>query len=445
MLRRFRAPVVWTVLASVAPTFVMSGCTRSEATPVEEDLGTLPWLRHTNNAELADQLAHIEEHQGTPEQLEQNLPADADNVAVGLSEVFKPSVLERALLRSDELMPPGPFVFGAVELAPVSQFRQGYDFQRRKVVAALKRKTCRFKIQFTDGLLADTLPLDVARLAVRLQNFLVAERLGDGQPVEAVEPLAVGFQLIRLLAAEQHVAYRLEAAALREESLRALAAVAQHPNTTQLVQRSLGQILAGQLAAWPEDRRAWIGDRAIGMHAYEMIRDGQVLSLLTDEEYTQMTEDGTLFHLPKALQAKGVLDRDQQYYLDAMQRIIGACEKPYYERKNLFTKIRQELDAAKRSSEFRFVSGRMLLPEIEQAHRTQARDRARCEAWTLALAKAVGAPPPEFDLNPLSGKPYMVAVESREESSSHVIVTGIGDGTVADDEPVVVPIPASRG
>ncbi|MCG8587271.1 MAG: hypothetical protein MI757_21410 [Pirellulales bacterium] len=425
--------------------FAAAGCSRSDAKQVEENLGTLPWLRHSSNADLAKHLAQIEEQQGTPEQLERDWPPDADNAAVGLSEVFKPGVLNRALGRSDELMPAGPFVFGAVELVPIVQFSKGYEFQRRKVVAALKRKSCRFKIRFTEGLLADTSALDAVRLAVRLENFRVAERLGDGQPVEAVEPLAIAFQLVRLIAAEPHVAYRLEAVALREESLRALAAVAQHPRTSKMVLRSLGQILAGQLGDWPDDRRAWIGDRAIGLHAYEMVRDGQILSMLTDEEYKALAEKGTLAHLPIALQGKGVLDRDQLFYLTTMGRVIDACQEPYFRRKKLFADIRQELEDAKRSSEFRFVSGRMLLPDIETAQQQQARDRARCEAWTLAIAKAVGAPPPEFDVNPLSGKPYQANIESQDGRPVRVVVTGVGDGTAADDEPVVVPIPGASG
>jgi hypothetical protein len=373
-------------------------------------------------------------------QHEADWPDDATNIAVGLAEVFKPGVLKRALRRCDELMPAGPFVFGAVELVPIVQFRQGHEVQRRKVVAALKRETCRFKIQFTEGLLADTSPLDVVRLAVRLENFRVAEFLGEGRPVDAVEPLAIGFQLIRLIAAEQHVAYRSEAAMLREESLRVLAAVAQHPQTSRMVLRSLGQILVGQIADWPDDRRAWIGYRAVGLHAYEMVRDGQILSLLTDEEYNKTIEDQTLIHLPIALQGKGVLDHDELFYLQTMQRLIDACKQPYYLRKPLFDELRQEQDDAKRSSEFRYISERILLPGTEQVHEDQARDRARCEAWTLAIAKAVGAPLPEFKLNPLSGKPYQIAIESKDGQPLRIVVTGVGDGTAADDEPIIVPI-----
>ena len=442
MQRQISALTVWTVLVGLGVVWANTGCSRTEATPVEKDLGKLPWLRHTNDEELAATLARIEEQQGTPEQLESDWPEDSQNVAVGLTEIFKPGTLKRALRRSEELMPVGPFIFDAVELVPVKQFRAGHEFQRRKVTEALRRETCRFKIEYTDGLLADTSPLDAVRLAVRLENFRVAEILADGRPADAVDPLEIGFHLIDRIAAEQHVAYRLEAAALREESLRVLAAIAQHPQTSPQVLRWLGRVLAEQLTSWPDDSRAWVGDRAIGLHAYEMVRDGQILSLLTEEEYKAAIEDETLMHLPVALRANGVLDRDQQYYLDTMQRIIDASKNPYYERKKLFMTIRQELDEAKRSGEFRYVSARILLPEIQRLHRMQARDRARCEAWTLAIAKAVAAPLPEIDRNPLTGKPYHIHVESHAGQPTRVVVTGIGE-SVDDDEPVVVPIPSS--
>ena len=421
-----------------------AGCSRSKATPVDEDLGKLPWLRHCGNVELVEELARIEEENGTPEQLEAGWPADVDNVAVGLTEVFKPGALKRGLQRAEQLMPERQFVFGAVELVPVSQFRQGYETQRLKIVAALNRKTCRFKIQHTEGLLADLTPLDVVRLAVRLEGFRVAERLGDARPVDAIEPLSTMFQLVRLIGVEPHVAYRLEAANLREDTLRVLAAVAQHPQASPAVLNSLRQLVARELAAWPDDRQAWVGDRATGLHLYEMVRDGQILSLLTDDEMEKLNKDGTLAHLPLALRAEGVLDADEYYYMQTMRRILAACEKPYYERRELFAQIRDELDDSRRSSEFRFVSGRMLLPPIEDGHRAQARDRARCEAWALALAKAAGSDPPEWKTNPLSGKPYRLEVQNRDGRPAHVVVSGIGDGTVADDEPIVVPVPRSR-
>jgi hypothetical protein len=151
-------------------------------------------------------------------------------------------------------------------------------------------------------------------------------------------------------------------------------------------------------------------------------------------------EKGTLVHLPTALQGAGVLDRDQQYYLRTMQRIIDSCAQPYYLRKKLFAALRQEQDEAQRSSEFRFVSSTILLPQIEESHRTQARDRARCEAWTLAIAKALGVPLPDFKLNPFTGKPYVVELESENDRPSRVVVTGLDDDPVSDT-PVVVPIP----
>jgi hypothetical protein len=50
----------------------------------------------------------------------------------------------------------------------------------------------------------------------------------------------------------------------------------------------------------------------------------------------------------------------------------------------------------------------MLLPNIENGHRLQAKDRALCEAWATALSLGAGRKPPPYSVNPLTGQPYKI-------------------------------------
>jgi hypothetical protein len=63
----------------------------------------------------------------------------------------------------------------------------------------------------------------------------------------------------------------------------------------------------------------------------------------------------------------------------------------------------------------------MLLPAVQKGHAMQARERANCEAWAIALALATGRPAPPFQVNPLTGGEYRF-----EKTGGRVVVHDVG-------------------
>ena len=115
------------------------------------------------------------------------------------------------------------------------------------------------------------------------------------------------------LAGIPHVGSRLLAARLRQEALQVLDAVVEHPRATPAVLVSLRQLLETSLDQWTPDRLAWVGDRILGLHAYEMVRDNQLLNVLTSQEIDALKRDGKLEPFVTAV-VQGV-DDDQWFYL----------------------------------------------------------------------------------------------------------------------------------
>jgi hypothetical protein len=74
-----------------------------------------------------------------------------------------------------------------------------------------------------------------------------------------------------------------------------------------------------------------------------------------------------------------------------------------------------------------------LLIGIDEAMRHQARDRAACEGWLIALSLATGTEPPALERNPQTGRAYEV-----EQEQQRVIVCNARAGE--PDEAIIVPV-----
>jgi predicted RNA binding protein with dsRBD fold (UPF0201 family) len=336
---------------------------------------------------------------------------EEENVAAGLAELFPPKRIKSILDESGKVFPFGEFKLSPSELQKAIRFRRKYELQRRQAREALKRPRCSFGIQYQAGFAADLSFVDVASICARLEAARAAELLAADDLAGAIESLGCIFRLAACLAAEKHATVRLQAALLRTEALGVLQGIVEHPEVTKpaVTRPQLGQLygmVQSQLKAWPSDADAWIGDRALGMHAYELVRAGRLMDLLTGQEVQQFAEEGILEELPKV--AQRTVNQDELYYLQTMRKIIDACRRPYYERREVFAAIRKDLQQKRNEPEFPVVAGRLLLPEIEKGHAKQARDRAACEVWALALALAAGRRPPDYQVSPLTGNKYEV-------------------------------------
>ncbi|NUQ63664.1 MAG: hypothetical protein HUU20_14400 [Pirellulales bacterium] len=397
-----------------------------------EDLGQLPGLKATTNLELRAELARIVEENGTPEQLVRSRVADAENAAAELRALFPDAAVSSLLGNSTDLYPSTEFVFSPVALEKAVRFKRRYQSQREQARKALARPTCSFKIEYTAGFTADLTLVDVVRICGRLEAFEAADCLSKPDLDGAVVAVRQMLRLASCLAAEKHVTARLQAAFLRSEALAALQAVVKHPKIAIGHLERLASAVCEDLSAWPRDADAWFGDRAVGLHAYEIVRADQAAALLTEDEVFQFTAEGILEEFPR--RARRTVDADELYYLRAMRKIIESCTRPYYARAEVFADLRNDLQQKRNSSDFPIVAGRLLLPNIEQGHAIQAQDRANCEGWAVALALVTGRDRPPYEVNPLTRKSYRVRREK-----GWVYVGNVSDAEIANQSTVAVP------
>ncbi len=421
-----------------------------------EDYGRLPGLKGTSLEKLQNELARIVEQQGTPELLDgiglvaeedpsgpqhsskRSPIADDSNVAAGLADAFSKKTLRSLQEAADKHYPRGRFEFNVLQLRTAAGFLSRRQNELLRVRKALQRPQCDFGIEHIRGFGNDVSFIDRARLAGRLEALAAAKSLFiDDNVAEAILAMQNMLQWAKHLGDERHAAARLQAGMLRGEALDLLQAIVLHPRRGRKDLQRVHEILHKHLAEWPPDADAWIGDRALGMHCYEVVRDGAIVGLLTPQEAKDFSDIGWLEELPQA--AKEIADEDELFYLRAMRKIIASCQLPYYQRANVADEILAEAAAKSNSPDYPLVAARLLLPGINHGLRMQAEDRAITESWAVAIEAALGRTA-SYTVNPLSGKKYRIGRDKKQ------VLVLEPDGVIADggDEKakatVVVPL-----
>jgi len=397
-----------------------------------EDYGELPGLRSSPNQELQDELARIVEEEGTPDLVGPAAVADAENVVAGLMELFPPARVLSLRRKAEELLPKGKFEFDPIGLQRVLSFGDKHEAERVQLAEILRRPQCNFAIQFKAGFLADLEFLDVVWLCASLEAFQAAKALSDNDTPKAIQSLWSMLRLASCLGAEKHIDARLEAAYLRTKAFVVLQAIVDRQCTRREHLRQLQAMVQDHMKTWPHDSGVWIGDRAMGLHAYELVRDGTVMELLTADEVARFADENILLELDAA--AKRQVDEDELYYLLTMRNIIESCKDPYFKRVALFDDILDEWQETRNTTDFPMIAARLLLPNIQQSQAIQAQDRANWEAWALALSAAIGKEMPAYEVNPLTGKKYELV-----QNQDQTVVGNFGSGEDGDNPLIIIP------
>ncbi|MCU0961879.1 MAG: hypothetical protein MUF48_17425 [Pirellulaceae bacterium] len=401
-------PVIGTALL-MGCALAVAGCQRT-ATP-DKDLADAS-TRETHHAGLRAERARLVAEQATPLLLQAALrTADPSALsgpqfAAALSQILDPAALKQLRERLEPIYPDGDFRFDDAGWRAAQAIAREYAEPMARYRALIGRTDFRFPVDYLAGFLADLSFLDHATAAHRLEALEAAEALHADRPREAMHALRNMFRISAQLCAPKHLSARLAAAQLRSEALRVVAAVAGHAQADRDLHRQLGQLVSQPLATWPPDADAWIGDRALGIQAYEMVRGGQLLNLLTSEELETLRGEKDLQTWTRTVMKS--LDDDEAFYLETMRTLIDSCHEPYYARVPTLHECAARLDRLRDTPRFPFLAAHVLLASVATAMRHQATDRARCEAWQLALAAAAGDvadPPP---LNPLTGTPFVL-------------------------------------
>lgn len=393
-------------LAAFVIVLPIGGCNRSTPAPHElPDLrhyGALPQLEQSSDPALQDELARLRAAEMTPAQLDAaaTFVPDELNVASGLMGVVPRARVQTLLDDIARIYPTGKLEFNVAALESARDLLLFENTHVERLRAALARPQCDIPLEHSAGLLADTHVLQVFELAHRLEALAAAVALADGDLAAAQQSATRLLAIDHALACEPHLLCRLLAVRLRGEALRVVEAIVQDEQATLTTLVHFRELLARQLADWPSDADAWIGERAQGLHTYEMIRGGYLLSILSEQELQTLRQEAGISSTVKAVARH--IDADQHYYLAAMREVIDACDMPFFERRQRLAKIEHDLREIRNSPEFPLVAGRLLLTDLVAGHRAQAQDLAQCQAWYLALALASGAEPPSL-IHPETG------------------------------------------
>ena len=417
--------------------FTIAGCQDDKKT---EDLdlfltmGELPGLKETNHQGLREEYARLVDEDATPRLLQNGtsmLKAPEENGAEILRSIFTPDQLKRLPERSRELFPQGEFEFNPVQLIAAQTFLNRYRSQRDQFVTALEMPHWDFQFPHTEGLLADTSFSHAAAVVNRLEAFVAAMYLKEGKLTEAYESIERMFRITQIMSQQQRIEPRIRAVHMREEALQVLVAYLQHPKLSRLRMLSAHQLLQQQLASWPEDSRSLIGDRALGLHTYEMIRDGHLLSLITADEVMELQKEGELRLVADAIMSH--LESDEMYYLDVMRSMIEHARKPFYQRISFFEDLQRQQFELRNRSNYPIAAVRLLLHDLPEAQRLMALDQARVLSLELGLRKATGMSQEPAGVNPLSGEKLISVLQEQR-----VFITEINPADAS--ESYVIPL-----
>lgn len=409
------------IVAAFGCVFLV-GCenAKSGQSDVEQAIAqyaNLPGARQSHNPELLAEIARLQSERATPLLL---ATRDRD-VGVGaptgrfpgnreLESIFPDNELRVLESTLDRVYPSGRFQFDARQLERAIAVVNSHRSQLARFQTLAKQENLVFEWDVTKGITAEFGFLDPARAGTRLLLLDSGRLIEHAELPAAIDLITSAFHFCRAVAEVAHVVPRVAAVHTRQEILEVVRAIATHPGVDRDSLQRLETLVDLEIAALPPDERAWFGDRAVGLHLYEMIRDGHLLSMLTYKELQQFRDEIGIQRLGSLVTDQ--IDQDQVFYLDTMRELITACQSPYYQRREQLESLTRELELRRNSANYPFVADYFLLGDVSAGHRLLALDRARLTAWHLALKAASGREQSGSPtvINVLTGFPYVIDI-----------------------------------
>lgn len=413
----------------------LAGCSKKTTPPKiageEGELVQLPRTFASPHQGLKDELDVLKQTAQLPRMLAERFPyyvaeKSPTTAYTRLNRCYPP--LSRSILADHiaELVPRASGLLGPVELAKTQELLARYAENRKELRAILREHPTGPELPLAMGPLVDVECLDAAEIAIQIEVLAAAAALSTHHPAAAEEAIETGLKLAAWLAEEPSVTVRIVAAQTRHAALQSLAALITQRQADSATVERLHRVIDQQIATWPLDSQLWEGDRLQGLITYEIIRSGHYFSLLPADEMKTLEEQGILKTTARAVLKN--IDDDEQFYLRAMRQMIEASNQPYFLRKSRLDTLRAELDNLRLQPLEPLIASSMLLVDFDAAHRWQAIDRSRMDAWSLALGAALGK-----DVSPiesqLTGELFRItAVEER------LVISGVS----VPDEPITI-------
>lgn len=405
-------------IALVLLLLLLAGCRPQPVAKIKPPKTTREFLgrycelrasRLTENAFLRDELFRIEAESGLPTQiLTLKDVADPSGANASLKSIASAAQLSHLDRRLAYVFPEGEFVVAERHFAEIERLSNEYVELRNDLDRFSKSKDWTIDLAFDEGAVFAASFIPCIQAAIELELAVAGLAIRNANWQSAKEGFQRGWRSIEILAAQPHLESRVLAAKLRTHALGLLETLLKSSECSAEDVSGFRDSLSQCLADWPSDDRVWRGQRARDLHFFEMIRDGQALSL-ANEELTNVIEDhggskdfGMWLHQH--------VDADELYYLEAMRRLITSCEMPFADRVGTLRDLASDLQRLAKSDADPLLSRLMLLGDIETGMRWQASDRLHCEVMLIALDHAIGdgSVSAAFQRSPLTGREYRV-------------------------------------
>lgn len=227
----------------------------------------------------------------------------------------------------------------------------------------------------------------------------------------ALDALCHILKAAEIASRQKELNLRYDATYIRENALDTLHALMQHPQFGSREATRMLQILENQLANWPSDALAFEGERTAAVWIYEHTRRGHLLEVAAPQDISSLQELGSLVGVEQSILRN--IDTDEIFYLVRMSEIIFLCGKPYYERFPLLLRWEDDLNVQRDDlNAYPALAAAVLLRDVRTIMRRLATDRARTEAWVLALGTSLKQPSKHVDVHPMTGHSYRVHVST---------------------------------
>ena len=397
---------------------------------------------------IKKEIDKIRNEKGLPEQIFQRDIPPSENVGALITKEFSsfdPVSYENI---RDCITRHGPWAVDWTALRTQSSVLERFVPQRDRLRELLDSPNAKFEQDLIGtsnlGLVPDEQNIDSSWSYLTVEECEIARCLYERDLDGAVESLRYMLRFTELAAQTRFAVMRIHAVYMRENALRILQTIVLDEKFTPIHANTLIRILRQTLKDWPPDAQCWIGERADGLRRFNQIRMGDISGAFNEEEQEELQGLDVLGVKqekdPKKRKGTTMLGKisfykprdsnlDQDYYLKAMRVIIDSCSLPYYLRLKALNRITDHLQSLQGKKNYPAIS-MLLLRGIREQMQKQALDKARIEAWYLALAVSLKHAVKEGAVDPVRGKPYTIARTKTPEGDRIVVVYGNGDQKV---------------
>lgn len=383
------------IALAVATVALSIGCGGSTLSDRINALAKPSGAMASSNPKLVALISKVEREQGLPLQLAQPLGPEADNAAAAIAACYSEPLHVRFAPVVEPLLDP------ATDNALREEFLEKHKLLLSKTAAAMDLPRCQFDVGHPYGFFARMAYLDDVALASRLRLIAALSAASQKQGTEGLNDLLRSLRLTHSLSKVRNIDARIQAATLRSEALEIGAVLFKSGVLGRHEAEQVYALLREQLSDWPSDRRMLVGERATIIHAYEALRAGMLESLTTLEERRSLQSLGRFETLKSA--APDEIDADEVRYLEANQLLLNVADRPHHEQLVAIEEAMAVIQTAPTS-----FAATLFTEELPEVMRRAANDRARVEAWTIALATSGQLRMPPFRLNGATGEPFEV-------------------------------------